>query len=532
MTALAGPSAGVRRPLGPAAAALGPLVAVAVAATVMWLLDPPVADLQAALAREQAADAGAGLTYWFNWYGGISPGSYSSVVPFLSQLVGSRTLALVAPLAVVALALPLSRGTAHPALFRWAVAAAAMSNLLAGRVAFAVGAAVGLAAVLALRERRAVLGAALLVVAGLASPLVPAFAGLLTLPLLADGGRRSRPVVASLAGAGLGVLVPFALFGAPGAYQFPWTTLALTAGLALVVWPALWRTGQHWLVPLTVAAALVLFVVPTGVGANMGRFTYLVLPCAVLAWSRWRPRPLLLLLVPVLCWSVFAAGRDEVAALDDGYGAEDYEPLRAELLGRPDLTGYRVEVVDNWSRAGSHSLGPDIALARGWEDQTDNFHNAVLFEPGALDAAGYRGWLDDNAVAYVAVAADPLARAEQEAELVESGLPYLTRVWHDENWSLYRVQNARPIVPAPLVLLSASPAELVVEVPDVAAHPVQVRPNRYLVARSVADPDVTACLLPTEDGWITLQAPVPGTYVLAGDLSLTGVVGRDSDSCG
>ena len=529
MTAVAG--APVRGGPGPVLVRTGPLLAAVVAAAVMWLLDPPLADVQAALAREQAADAGVGLTYWFGWYGGISPGAYSSLVPYLSLAVGSRALVLLAPLAVVALSFPLSRGTAHPVLFRWAVAAAAVSNLLAGRVAFAVGAAIALAGVLALRGRRPVAGALVLAVSGLASPLVPAFAGLVAVPLLA-GGARSPAVRAALAGAAGGVVVPFALFGAPGAYQFPWTTLALTVATALVVWPALWRTPQRWLPPLAVAAAAVLFVVPTGVGANMGRFGYLVLPCVVLAWSRWDRRPLLLVLLPALAWTVYAGANDQVAALGNGYRAEDYAGLQTQLAGRADLEGYRVELVDNWSRAGSHVLGPEVTLARGWEDQTDNHRNAALLEPGGEDASGYRQWLAANAVAYVAVAADPVTRDRPEEDLVRSGLPYLTRVWADEHWTLYRVADPAPIVPAPLALVSATPAELVVAVPDTAVHQLQVRPNRYLVARSTTDPETTACLVPTDDGWVTLSVPQPGTYTLAGDFSLTTVLGGDEGSCG
>jgi hypothetical protein len=386
--------------------------------------------------------------------------------------------------------------------------------------------------VLALRRGLPVAGALVLALSGLASPLVPAFAGLVAAPLLVAGASRSPAVRAALAGAAAGVAVPFALFGAPGSYQFPWTTLALTVATAVVVWPALWRTPQRWLVPLTAAAALVLFIVPTGVGANMGRFGYLVLPCVVLAWSRWDRRRLLLVCVPALAWLVYAAANDQVAALGTGYRAEDYAALRAELQQLPDLEGFRVEVVDNWSRAGSHELGPDVALARGWEDQTDNHRNAGFFVPGGEDASGYRAWLADNAVAYVAVADDPVTRDRPEEHLVRSGLPYLTRVWSDQRWTLYRVEDPRPIVPAPLALVSASPAELVVTVPDTATHQVQVRPNRYLVARSTTDPETSACLMATEDGWVTLRAPVPGTYVLAGDFSLTTVLGGDAESCG
>ena len=73
MTAVAAPSATAREGLARLAHAAGPLLLTGVAAVVLWLADTPVGDLQAAIAREQAAESGVGVTYWFSWYGGLSP---------------------------------------------------------------------------------------------------------------------------------------------------------------------------------------------------------------------------------------------------------------------------------------------------------------------------------------------------------------------------------------------------------------------------------------------------------------------------
>lgn len=532
MTALAGDGAPPRGRLRPRLAASGPVLVTAAAIALLWLLHPALGDLQAAIAREVAAAAGVGPTYWFTWYGGVSPGSYSLLVPLLSLVTGSAGLLYAATGALAGLAFPLARGTAHPALLRWAIAVAAVLNLCSGRVAFATGAALALAGVVLVRRGLLVPGGLLLAASGLASPLAPAFAGLVAAPLLAGGGHRSPRVRAVLAGAGLGVVLPVVLFGAAGAQPFPWTTLAWMAVAMLGAAAALRGTAQGRLVPLAAVVTLVLFLVPTGVGSNLGRFACLVLPCVCLAWSRWDRRRLVLALVPAISCGVYVAAADQVAAF--GASTDDYDALRTVLREQPDLAAHRVEVVDNRTHAGSHLLGAEVALARGWENQSDARYHPLFHEPGALDAGSYRRWLADNAVAYVVVAADPMPLARAEADLVTAGLPYLTEVWSDEHWQLYRVEDPRPIVPAPLALVSASPAEVVVDVPNTAEHRVRVRPNRYLVARSATDPDVAACLTPTQDGWVTLRAPAPGTYVLEGDLTISGVLGAaadDADAC-
>ena len=533
MTAVAGPPATTRQRLGGLLAVAGPLLLTAVAALGLRLLDSPVGDLQAAIAREQAAESGVGVTYWFSWYGGLSPGTYSSLVPLLSLAVGSFELLVLATLATAALGIPLSRGTAHPALLRWCVAAAAVTNMAAGRVAFGVGAAIAVGAVLAVTRGPVVPGALLLVVSGLASPLVPAFAGLATVPLLAAGGHRSPRVRAALAGAAGGVAVPFVLFGAVGWQPFPGHALAWAAACGLAAYPALRGTAQRWLLPLAAPVTLALFLLPTGVGSNLGRFFHLVLPCLVLAWSHWRGVRLLLALLPSLVWLVQVPVHDQRTVLEEGYSAEEYEPLRQALLARDDLAGHRVELLDNRSHVGSHQLGPEVLLARGWENQADAEYNAAITDRAMPDAGDLRRWLRENAVAYVAVAADPLVtfRTRSVLELVHSGLPYLTEVWADANWTLYRVADPAPIVPPPLALVEISPAQMVLDVPDTGEHLLRIRPNQYLVARSATDPQVTACLAATEDDWVILRAPDPGRYVVEGAFSVSAALGGEMADC-
>ncbi len=507
-----------------------PLAAAVVATVVLWALSPTLGDLQAAIAREEAARSGVGLGYWFGWYGGVSPGSYSLIVPAISAVTGSLALLAIATLAIAVMAYPLSRTATRPTLLTWAIVIAAVLNMMSGRVAFAVGSAIALAAVLLLQRGRLTLCAVVLVVSGLASPLAPAFVGLAAVPFLL-GAYRSRPVWSVLVGAGLGVIVPFALFGAPGAQGFPWTTLfwALLIGVGAGV--ALTSPPERWIAPLAMAAAIVVFAIPNGVGSNLSRFFCLVLPCLCLYFSRKSLLVVLIALVPAVSYAGFVAVADQVAVADAGDTEKNYEPLRLALLRGPGLVNHRVELIDAGTHAGSHELGSLVKLARGWENQSDSRFNPIFYDRDALTPTSYRTWLRDNAVSYVAVSDTPLRQARKEAALVNSGLPYLSEVWSNDEWTLYQVANPATIVAPPLRLVTDTPSTMVVDIPDTSAHPIQIRPNRYLVARSTTDPTMTACIDQTPDGWITVQAPTPGTYTLEGPLSVRGVLAEQSPSC-
>jgi len=552
-----------------------PLGTAVVASIALLLVSPALSDLQAALAREDAARSGVGLAYWFGWYGGVSPGSYSLIVPSLSTLIGSLPLLCAATIGIAALAYPLSRSAAHPTMLAWAIAGAAVLNMMSGRVAFAVAAAITLAGVVLIQRRMLVVGAAVLVLGGCASALAPAFIGLAVVPFvvrsLHDGGRlvwhhtgvpaADPPVVsrpdpalwALLIGSGIGVLVPFALFGAPGSQVFPATTLFWCVLIGVGAWIALRperggpgagapdgdvdsaanvvRETAVWIAPLALAVALALFLIPTGIGSNLSRFFCFVLPCLVLYFSRRPVRFLAIALAPALVYSVFVATADQIAAADVDDPEISYAPLVEQLERIPGMANHRVELVDAGTHAGSHMVAKTVKLARGWENQSDARYNPIFYETDALTAGSYRLWLSDNAVAYVVVSAAPMRQMKAEAELIGSGLPYLRRTWSNDDWTLYRVAEPTAIVPEPLRLVEESPSQMVIEVPAAASYQIRIRPNRYLTARDAADATITACVSATVDGWTEIRAPAPGRYVLAGDFSWRGVLSGEAAQC-
>lgn len=509
-----------------------PLLVALIAIVALWLAHPTVGDLQAAIAREEAARSGVGLGYWFGWYGGVSPGSYSLIVPALSTVTGSLLLLCIATAAVALLAFPLSKGATHPTLLVWAITIAAVLNMLSGRVAFAVGGAIALAAIVAFKRGYMSLTVIGLLVSGLASPLAPAFVGLAALPFAFGRDERARRCWWVLGGAALGVGVPFVMFGNPGAQSFPATTLFWVAAIAIGAAFALTIPPARWIVPLASTVAIFMFLVPTGIGSNLSRFFCLVLPCLCLYYSPKTWKFLAIALAPALIYATFVATADQVVGADSGESDTSYIPLRSQLMAQPAIDNHRVELVDAQTHAGAHKLGMTINLARGWENQSDSRFNPIFYDENALTPESYRLWLSENAVAFVAVSADPLRQMKAEAALVHSGLPYLDRIWGDDKWELYKVDDPKPIVPAPLTVLEQTPSKMVLNIPDVDIHPIQLRYNKYLVARSSVDETLYACLQPTPDNWITLQAALPGEYVLEGLLSVRGVVGAQPPDCG
>lgn len=520
-----------------------PVAGTVIATVVILILDPPMRDLQAALARESAHRSGVGTTYWFDWFGGVAPGSYSLIVPTLTSAVGSLPLLCLSTLFIAALAYPLSRHAEHPTLLTWSVSLAAVLNMFSGRVTFAVGVSVALLAVRAVQLRRPLAGGLLLAVSGLASPLVPAFAGIIVLPFAVTRRHHNATVWWALGGAALGVAVPYLLFGAPGSQPYPWTTLFWsliigTGATAALYGPGACRqTPARWIAPLALVAAVILFFVPTGVGSNMSRFFYLVLPGVVLYWSLKSPKVLALLLSPALVYALFVALYDQVTVADSADSKTLYAPLTTMLdilVDDGQVDNHRVELVDTRTHAGSYLLTDSVPLARGWENQSDMRYNPVFYDRGALDAGSYRHWLADNAVAFVAVAADPLPQQDKEAELIGQGLPYLDRIWSNPYWALYRVESPTPIVPAPLRLLESTASAMSIEVPEDAVgvnHLLRIRPNRYLTATS---PTVTepACLASTPDeNWTVVRFDAPGRYTLAGQFSVGAALDPLPTSC-
>lgn len=433
-----------------------PCLVAALGAAAYLLLAPPSADLAA---QEYRAEIGLGL--WNNgWFAGHHTPGYSVLFPPLGGALGARLTGALAAVAAAALFAALAdrhwsgdrqRGATAAALW---FAAATTAVLLTGRLTFLLGVAIGIGALLALAHDRRSLAAALAIATTLASPVAGLF---VALAAVAWGLTDHRERGAAGAAIALAALAPTALmlvlFPQGGSEPFVasafWPALAGTLLVAALL-PARERTLRTGAL-LYGAALVAAFALATPLGGNASRLGALVAGPIVLGALVGRRRPLLLAAValPLVYWQLYPAVRDVArAGGDPSLQASYYAPLLGQLDARTARGTYRLEIpftANHWEARHVAGGRDAVALARGWERQLDRRYGALFYD-GSLDAASYRAWLDERAVAYVAlpdVALDDAGRAE--GRLVAAGLPYLREVWRDAHWRLFAVRRPTPL---------------------------------------------------------------------------------------
>jgi hypothetical protein len=501
---------------------LHPVVVAALGALAYLVIQPASADLAAQEYRAGLVRR-AGLALWDNgWYAGHHTPAYSVLFPPLGAALGVGLAGALAAIAATALFARLAgrRWAAGPAQAAalW-FAAATVATLLSGRLTFLLGAAVGLGALLALAAGRRVAAVALAVLTTLASPVAALFLALAVVAwgLAAPGRRATAAIVAAAALAPAAALA--LLFPEGGSEPFVasafWPALAaiVLVGVLLPARERALRIGAGLYALATVAA----FAFATPLGGNVSRLGALVAGPVVLGALAGRRRPALLVAIalPLAYWQLYPAVRDVArAAGDPAVAAAYYAPLLRDLAARaPQDVRVEIPFTENhWEAA---RVAPHVALARGWERQLDRRYGALFYD-GTLSAATYRRWLDEHAVAYVALpdaALDYAAR--DEARLVERGPAYLHQVWHDAHWRLFAVRD-----PAPLVSGAArGPLELGVDGFTLRARRpgsavVRVRDSRWW--RVTAG---RACVAPGPDGMTRLRVLAPGTVRVQARLS-------------
>jgi hypothetical protein len=472
----------LRRPWATALAVAIPLAAL------YLVVAPPAGDLAAATYRSDLF-ARVGFTAWdTGWYaahGYWLPG-YSLLSPALGALLGVRALLALSALAASTLFALIAERLFGSAVARLAAALFALGfcvGLLSGRVPYDLGFAIGLGAVLALMRGVLPLALGLAVLTSVASPVAGAFLGLAGLTVaLAElpSGTRTRteqatgwkPPHGALAGAAAhgdprrgaalcgAALIPVLVLGIAypdGGYE-PFATSAFWPALAGVLAIAL-MLPQGPLTPrgrrvLRLGAALYAlaligsYAIRTPVGGNAARLGPLI-AAPLLAGVLWeKRRALLLALAPVLLYWQLATPVHDYSSIvgDPSVNASYYKPLLSELrrLLADSPIGQRPTIVEvpmtaaHWESV--YLPGHDgIELARGWERQLDTRYGALFYRP-TLSASAYQAWLQENRVAYVALANVRLDQAGRlEGALVARGLPYLRELWHSAHWRLYRV---------------------------------------------------------------------------------------------
>jgi hypothetical protein len=496
----------------------------------VWLIvDPRTPDLAAQVYRVELYRQ-LGFTVWDdNWYAGHDLPGYSLVFPPLASLLGMRLLAVLSVLASSVLFERLARSLYGDAA-RWGAACfavVALGDVWLGRLTFALGVTLALAAGLALVRGRWLSAGLLAALCAAASPVAGLLLCLAGLTVTIE--QRSLRVLLTLAIPVAAVIVPLTLLFPEGGYEpYPILSFAATMLVVLAFLSALPPSARLLRIGgfVYVLACLACLLVRTPMGSNVERYAVLLaaplLLCACLS-APYRPSALRGRVGPVaalaLCaaavWAAWGPVRETLAvAGSEATSAAYYKPLKRFVAEHADGP-VRIEVPLTRSHWEAAQLAPTVSLARGWEKQLETRYNGVLLG-SHLTAASYQRWLREQAVAYVAlpdVALDP--SSAPEGRLIRAGLPYLREVFASAHWRVFRVLAATPLASGPGRLTALGHDSFALSASAPGRFLVRVHFTRYwTLTRGLG------CVAPAPGGWTEVTVRSAGTTVVSASFSL------------
>jgi hypothetical protein len=486
----------------------------------LWLARD-AGDLAAQYAWAAFVRQHPGSAYNLSWYGGMHTASYSVLSPYVMAWAGVRTTGVLAAVASAILGARLfaRSGVPRPLAPALLLSVGIWSNLAAGRITFLLGTSFAMAAAVVVlegtqrRKTRASAAAVLGVVATLCSPVAGLFVEVLAAALFLTGRRRRAYLLA--AGPPVVVAVTSLSFPFSGVQPFPWYSALATVGAAVavsVLTPRTWRIVRAgaW---VYAAGIVVCWAVPTPIGSNVERLALLaaaavLLGAAVNGSERgWRTTTSYLAAAAMAGWTLAAP---VMTVADAGTRVADARPLLTELRRLGALRG-RVEAVPMQTHWEAVGIAPSVALARGWNRQVDVERNPLFYD-GTLTAESYGAWLRRWGVGYVVLPTAELDSAGfAEAQVIGTHPSWLSMVWQDADWRVYRVADTEPLATAPATVGFAGPAALTVHMPRAGSTVLRTVWSPWLTIDGGNGP---ACLEQKGD-WTELITTAPGTFTVS-----------------
>jgi hypothetical protein len=532
--------------VSPASVALAGLLA-------LWLVwSPRSPDLAAQVYRIRLFSH-EGYSLWDeNWYAGHYLPAYSLLFPPLAAFLGLHWAGVASASASTLIfgRIAKTRFAARSALSSTLFALGAAGDLFIGRVTFAAGVSLGLAAVLASIRGRLRWATLLSLACAASSPVAGAFLVLAGCAELLHSRRLPR--ACALAIPALALIVLLGVLFPEGGYEgFSFSSLLAAGGLSLGVLlllpvrERLLQTGTA----LYLLALLLSYLVPSPMGSNSVRLGVLFGPAILagavdahdaraalsrqLRWIAYASRGrfgiphapslrtarvvLAAIGVSLMAWQlngpvVQSLQASAEASTHPGY----YTPVIAYLDRQSHGTPLRIEVPFSRSHWDAVILSRSFALARGWERQLDTEYDALFYEP-VLSASAYHAWLLNTAVRFVVLSdAPPDFSSVAEDELIRAGLPFLREVFHSRHWRVYEVVGAQPLASGPGKLTSMTDGGFTLQATHAGSFLVRIHYTPYwqLIAGS-------ASIDPAAGGWTRIVAKRPGRIAIAAELRLT-----------
>ncbi len=497
------------------------IVVALVAVTGIRGADYPAHLFRAALWRE------SGPSLWnFHWYGGHPTPTYgilsAPVVAVLGALASASLASVTSTYCFARLTTEHTSGRTT-ALANHVFGLLVTTNVIVGRIAFAIGLACALLAVLAWSHHVHASAIGVAGLASMASPVAGTFLALVSAAVLLDPTRRGpnqridRLIAGAVCTASLApILASNLLLGVHGTFPFRGGHLAasITVLAAAARWcrPTIVRVAAR----LVAVASLVVFVVPNPLGGNAVRLAQIVgVPLLVVALGdplRRRSIALGVTALVAIGWSLSPAVVAASASIGDASSEPSYHAPLVEQLRRRNDDGRpigRLEIPFTRNHWESYYVATEVAFARGWERQADIQRNPELYDT-ELTETRYRGWLRDHAVRWIAIPDVALDHSGlREREIIERGDQSWRRlVWHDAHWKLFEVVDYTPIVDPPATLVQQTGDRIRVRVDRAAT----------VTIRFVYDPLLTisagGCVRERSGGWTEAVLPRAGEYEL------------------
>ncbi|MFI5688683.1 MFS transporter [Streptomyces sp. NPDC051636] len=506
--------------------------------------------------------------YNLAWYGGMHPVSYSVVSPYLMSVLGVRTTMMIAgtlSAGLLTMILIRSRSVKNPLWAALAGVFALICNALSGRVTFGLGTVFALSAVAAVfcwpyrwrhkRWAKALVAAPLAALATMASPVAGLFVGLIAVALFLQKRRPGAWALGLAPSAVVAVSAWLFPFSGTQPMKFGSVIMPLLYGLlCLFLVPREWKTVRLTAAVFSLGVVLV-WLVSSQIGSNISRLPMLfagvtliaALPFTVPRSRKWYT--IVLAFLGSVGWIGFKSVDDIVHTTPAASWARELAPLVNELQKVGAEKG-RVEVVPARSHREASALAPYVNLARGWNRQADMERNPLFYDD-TLNSANYHEWLQRWAVHFIVVPKDQPdddGGGKRELALVQRGMPYLTQIWGDANWQLFRVTDPAPLAEPNAVVDRAEQGEMTIEVRKAGRILIRIPYSPWLSivdakGKSLKPPqeteaskhradgtpktydNVNGCLLETPedakgDKWTMLLAPKAGTYRLAAPYQL------------
>lgn len=488
-----------------------------------------------------------GFTLWNNaWYGGHHTVGYSLLFPPLAWVTGIWMVGALSAVAATALFQRLAVAHLAPAGARAGallVSLASVADLVIGRLTYALGAAIALAAVLALDRGRPVLATTLAVATTAASPVAGLFVAMAGVSIAVASVRSRRAHREAVDGSGpaipparhglalaAGAFIPAVAVAVafPGGGPQPFWAIGFLVTLAaaftvLALLPPGWRTVRTGAAVYAVAVVAALLI-DSPMGSNVSRlavtFAAALLACALPRLAGRRSALATAAILAFTAWTLWGPVREVAKVVDDPSTAAAYSAPLIDAVQARTQAPVRIEVPFTRAHWVENHVAQQLPLARGWMTQIDTRRNALFRDGTPLTAREYRAWLYDSGVAFVAlpdVALDPAGR--KEAELIETGAaPYLQEVWGNEEWRLFAVRGSPGLATGAATVTALEPDTVTLDARRRGDTLLRVRPSPYWrVTRG------EATVAPAGD-WLNVRAARAGTIRLEAHLRPAGTM--------